>query len=412
VQGGWPALAVKWPDVAALDAAMASNPSGFVLLGEGADDVLVDRLAARPSATPLILIGEQNLPRANANAWLQRLPAPGVLNALLDQLLPKQSTPEARVWRRKSDMIIGNSPAISQVMAALDRFAPSSAPVLITGESGTGKELVARALHYSGPRSHRPFLTVNCAAIPETLFESELFGHARGAFTGAVTSRHGVFEAANGGTVFMDELGELPLSMQAKLLRVLESGEVTKLGSTEPKKIDVRLVTATNRDLGTEVKAGRFREDLYYRVRVCPVPLPPLRERPEDIAPLVFHHVTLISEREHRPEPRFSAAAIDKLLQCQWPGNVRELINVVQRALLMAEHGYIDAEHIELPENSQPAISSYSQARIAFETKYYTQLLRTTSGNISHASKLAKKTRKEIYDAMKRLGLDASRFRE
>jgi two-component system response regulator GlrR len=283
--------------------------------------------------------------------------------------------------------------------------------VLITGESGTGKELVARALHYSGPRASRPFLAVNCAAIPESLFESELFGYQRGAFTGAVASRAGVFESAIGGTVFLDEIGELPLSLQPKLLRVLERNEITRLGSSEAKPIDVRLVCATNRDLEQEIAQGHFREDLYYRIRVFPLELPPLRERPEDIPALINHHLSLIAERDHHPVPALTPAALEKLLSHHWPGNVRELVNVLQRGVLLADRGEIDARHLVLPASARPSISAYHQAKGEFEIRYYTQLLRAAAGNVSMAAKLAQKTRKEIYDALKRHQLDPDSFR-
>src|SRR5207302_8264215 len=221
-----------------------------------------------------------------------------LLATLLAQLVG--AAPSTRNWRRKGDMIIGQSPALRELLTTLDRVAPADAAVLITGESGTGKELVARALHYSGPRAAAPFIAVNCAAIPEALFESELFGHVRGAFTGAVASRPGVFEAAHGGTLFLDELGEMPLALQPKLLRVIETGQVTRIGSNETRTINFRLVAATNRCLDDEVQAGRFREDLYYRVRVFSLNIPPLRDRPEDVPPLVSHHLGQLATRDRR----------------------------------------------------------------------------------------------------------------
>jgi two-component system response regulator GlrR len=326
---------------------------------------------------------------------------------------PDSDAPPSRSWRRKSDMIIGVSGAITRLLSSLDRLAPSVAPALITGESGTGKELVARALHYSGPRSGAPFVALNCGAIPESLFEAELFGHQRGAFTGATSARPGAYEAADGGTLFLDEIGEMPLSLQVKLLRVLETGEVARLGSNERRRFNVRLVTATNRTLEDEVRAGRFREDLFYRVSVCPVHISPLRDRPEDIPPLVTHHLEQIARREGRAAPRLTNPALEKLLSHRWPGNVRQLINVLERAVLLAERGAIDAEHLALPqERSAPLIVPYREAKEQFEQNYYALLLRTAGGNVSLASKLAQKTRKEVYDALKRLGLDAGEYRE
>ena len=289
---GWPVLPITAGDAAALGRVRAATARCFVLVGD-ADAALAAALTERSSQAPLIVVG--GAPRLDlaAAGWLPAVSPPSLIATLLAQLAG--SSVSSRSWRRKGDMIIGQSPAVRELLATLDRVAPSESTVLIGGESGTGKELVARALHYSGPRAAAPFIAVNCAAIPETLFESELFGHTRGAFTGAVAARAGVFEAAHGGTLFLDELGEMPLSMQAKLLRVIETGEVTRVGSTETRRINFRLVAATNRRLDDEVAAGRFREDLLYRVRVFSVHIPPLRDRPEDVAPLVSHHLAQLA---------------------------------------------------------------------------------------------------------------------
>ena len=403
---GFTGHAYVWPEPPPL-----SGPGGFVLLAskDAPGTALAEALGSRPGSEPLVAIGAEPCPKANPTCWLRRRPSAALLGLLLHQLLP--APPQGRSWRRKSDMIIGTSPTVTALLNQLDRLAPSPAPVLILGESGTGKELVARALHYSGPRAAKPFLAVNCAAIPETLFESELFGYQRGAFTGAVSARAGVFESAVGGTVFLDEIGELPLALQPKLLRVLERNEITRLGSSEPKPIDVRLVCATNRDLEEEVKKGRFREDLLYRIRVFPLELPALRERPEDIPALINHHLSLIAERDHHPVPALTPAALEKLLSHHWPGNVRELINVLQRAVLLADRGEIDARHLVLPSSARPAIPAYQQAKGEFEIRYFTQLLRAAAGNVSMAAKLAHKTRKEIYDALKRHQIDPDAFR-
>jgi two-component system, NtrC family, response regulator GlrR len=301
---------------------------------------------------------------------------------------------------------------VRELLATLDRIAPAEAAVLISGESGTGKELVARALHYSGPRADAPFVAINCAAIPEQLFESELFGHVRGAFTGAIASRTGVFEAAHGGTLFLDELGEMPLSMQPKLLRVIETGQVTRIGSTETRQINFRLVAATNRRLDDEVAAGRFREDLLYRVRVFSLNIAPLRDRPEDVAPLVSHYLAQLGARDRRPTPVISKAALEKLLRHRWPGNVRELVNVLERAMVLAPSGGpIDEVHILLPEDASPMLQGWRDARDRFEAQYYAQLLRTAAGNVSLVAKLAKRTRTQVYESLRRLAIDPSQFR-
>jgi transcriptional regulator with GAF, ATPase, and Fis domain len=305
---------------------------------------------------------------------------------------------------------------MQHLLNTLDPLAGASTPVMITGESGVGKELVARSLHFCGPRAKEPFVVLNCAAIPETLFEAELFGYQRGAFTGAVNAKPGALELADKGTLFLDEIGELPLALQPKLLRVLETGEVQRLGSTEVKQVKPRLVSATNRDLDVEVEAGRFREDLYYRIVVYPVHVAPLRERIEDIPPIVTHHLSAIGRRESRPALRLTARAIEKLVSYSWPGNVRELVNLLERAVLLAPDNVIDADHVtfagattgEFP--AMPIV--YREAKQKFEYDYFTQLLRTAAGNISLAAKLAQKTRKEIYDALKRLEIETSQYRD
>jgi transcriptional regulator with GAF, ATPase, and Fis domain len=232
--------------------------------------------------------------------------------------------------------LIGESPALRKVQQQIDLVAPTDATVLITGESGTGKDLVARAIHERSPRREQPMITVNCGAIPETLFESEFFGHARGAFTGAQRDRPGRFELASGGTLFLDEIGELSLPMQAKLLRVLQEQEVERVGEIKVRKINVRVVAATNRNLAAEVEAGRFRQDLFYRLSVFPIENPPLRERREDIPRLAEHFIRIAAKRMNRKPPKFTNAAARQLSTRDWPGNVRELQNVVERAVILS----------------------------------------------------------------------------
>jgi len=235
--------------------------------------------------------------------------------------------------------IIGSSPGLKKVMQQIQLVAATEATVLVTGESGTGKELVARAIHENSPRKDRALIKVNCGAVPETLFESEFFGHVKGSFTGALKDKPGRFELADGGTLFLDEIGEVPLAMQAKLLRVLQEQEIERVGDTRTRKISVRIIAATNRDLKKEVEAGRFRQDLFYRLSVFPIEIPALRERRDEIAPLASHFVKQSARRMNRPAPRVTQATMNQLTAHDWPGNVRELQNAVERAVILAQGG-------------------------------------------------------------------------
>ena len=249
--------------------------------------------------------------------------------------------------------LVGESPALCKVQQQIDLVAPTQATVLITGESGTGKELVARAIHERSPRHERPMITVNCSAIPEALFESEFFGHARGAFTGAQRDKPGRFELANGGTLFLDEIGELALPMQAKLLRVLQEQEVERVGEIRARKINVRVVAATNRNLAAEVEAGRFRQDLFYRLSVFPIENPPLRERREDIPRLAEHFIRTAAKRMNRKPPKFTNAAARQLSARDWPGNVRELQNAVERAVILSRGNPLVFDETSVPPKVQ-----------------------------------------------------------
>ncbi|MGC5780523.1 sigma 54-interacting transcriptional regulator [Methylobacterium sp. NFXW15] len=248
---------------------------------------------------------------------------------------------------RHHEGIIGASPATEATLRQVDLVAGTDATVLITGESGTGKELIARAIHEASRRSGRPLIRVNCAAIPRDLFESEFFGHAKGAFTGAIRDRIGRFELADGGTLFLDEVGEIPVDLQSKLLRVLQERVFERIGEAKTRAVDVRLVTATNRDLGAEVRRGRFREDLYFRLNVFPIQVRPLRERPEDIAPIAQHFLQAAARRLRVPEPRLTEGDVRRLCRYPWPGNVRELENAIERAVILSTRGRL---RLDLPE--------------------------------------------------------------
>ena len=414
--GGWGIVPIHWPNEAAWNSAL--DASVYVVDTDGICDELLANLRVR--TVPMIAIGALPLVEISPEVWLPTMPTSSLLGSLLGHLLTSHRDDEdvtapMPAWRRKSDMIIGNSPQLRSLRSQLDQLAASHTPVLISGESGVGKELVARALHFCGPRASEAFVAINCAAIPESLFEAELFGYQRGAFTGAINAKPGALETAHNGTLFLDEIGELPLAMQAKLLRVLETGDVQRIGATEPKTIKVRLVSATNRELDKEIETGRFREDLYYRIHVYPLHVPPLRERAEDIAPIVTHQLSSIARRESRPSLRVTAAALEKLIAHTWPGNVRELVNILERAVLMSPDNAIDAEHVIFASATMAEPTAmplaYRDAKAKFEHEYYAQLLRLANGNISLAAKLGQKTRKEIYDAIKRLEIDPAQFR-
>jgi two-component system response regulator AtoC len=288
--------------------------------------------------------------------------------------------------------------------------------VLVTGESGSGKELIANLIHESGPRATAPFVAINCGAIPEQLLESELFGHAKGAFTGAVDQRSGLFEEANGGTLFLDEIGELPVPLQVKLLRALQEGEIRRVGDNESRTVDVRVVAATSRDLESEVRAGRFRADLFYRVNVVTIHLPPLRERREDIPELVRHFIGVFNKRLTLRIAGATPAAMRVLMDYAWPGNVRELENVVERGMVLAEGAQLDVEHLPATVRSQePPVSASGDDDLDLSVKRRTEALervlieralRQTNGNRTRAARLLDLSHRALLYKIKEYGLD------
>ena len=316
--------------------------------------------------------------------------------------------------------MIGRSHVMQDLFGMIRRLAPHVRTALVTGETGTGKELVARALHKLGPRKDRRFVTVNCSAVVETLFESELFGHVRGAFTGATDNKPGLFEAADGGTLFLDEVGELPLSVQAKLLRVLELGEMNRVGSLDARRVNVHVIAATNRDLRVEVAAGRFRSDLYYRLNIVEVKLPPLRARREDIPYLTAAFVQAASERLRKPFAGVTAGAERLLATASWDGNIRELRNVIERACILADSDVISERELS---SSMPSLPDTFAAAVALsgtdgpdetellttvEREHIQRALARAHGNKKAAAKMLGVSRRALYRKLERLDLSAT----
>jgi len=309
--------------------------------------------------------------------------------------------------------IITRSPKMEDLLRQARLVADSDASVLIFGESGTGKELLARAIHRSSPRRDKPFVGVNCAAIPEPLLESELFGHARGAFSGAVQAHKGLFQAADGGTIFLDEIGDMPPALQAKLLRVLQDGEVRPVGATQSIPVDVRVISATHRDLDAHKATGQFREDLYYRLNVVSLRLPPLSERREDIPLLATHFLRKLAERYRKPVPSLAPEAMSMLVAAPWPGNVRQLLNLIEQATALATTTMIPASLVQsaLREDAS-ALVPFEEARKQFELDYLVRLLKITGGNVTQAALLAKRNRTEFYKLLQRHRLEPAMFKE
>jgi two-component system response regulator GlrR len=309
--------------------------------------------------------------------------------------------------------IIANSQKMQSVLGLVSRIASTDSTVYIHGESGTGKELIAKALHLASGRKDKPFIAINCAAIPETLLESELFGYEKGAYTGAIKSFKGFFAQAHGGTLFLDEIGDMPSSLQAKLLRVIQEREFYPLGSEKPSEVDIRLVVATNKDLEAEVKKGTFREDLFYRIHVIPVSIPPLRERKEDIAPLAEHFLKKTSEKMNRDIKGFTPMAMQKLMLHDWPGNVRELENVVEYAVATSRRELIQ-EDVVLPAKKLTPTSPkpFKEAKEDFEKEYLIWVLQMSEGNVSKAAELAGKYRADFYALLKKYDLKSNSFKK
>jgi len=311
--------------------------------------------------------------------------------------------------------IIGKSEKMQRVLEIVSRIAKNDSTVFIHGESGTGKELIAKAIHLASDRKDKPFIAMNCAAIPETLLESRLFGHEKGAFTGATQSSRGSFAQAHGGTIFLDEIGDMSLTIQAKVLRILQERTFYPLGSEKIFEVDVRVIVATNKDLEEEVKKGLFRKDLYYRIHVIPIHLPPLRERKEDIPPLVEHFLKKFNHQMKKEVKGVTPEALKKLILHDWPGNVRELENTIEFAMAMTRLDYITEDYVLQSEDSalgDPLIRPLREAKDAFEKSYLISLLQITKGNVSDAAEIAGKYRADFYSLLNKHNLNVADFRK
>ncbi|MBI4237477.1 MAG: sigma-54-dependent Fis family transcriptional regulator [Deltaproteobacteria bacterium] len=324
--------------------------------------------------------------------------------------------------------IVGKSRKTQEVFQTIESVAATTSTVLILGESGTGKELVARAIHQRSKRSTRPFVIINCAALPEPLLESELFGHQRGSFTGAIAEKKGLFEEADGGTIFLDEIGEIPSSIQVKLLRALQEGEIRPVGGNQSRHIDVRLLAATNRELAQSVKEGKFREDLYYRLNVIQVTMPPLRDRPEDIPLLAYHFLQKYSKKMEKEVTKIAIDALQVMQNYQWVGNVRELENVIERAVVLVTGDTVTVRDLPpriLGESfylaEEPVATDLSQfnyqeakdrAMWAFNRAYLSNLLRQTNGNLSYAAQKAGMDRSNFKKIVKKFNIEVDEFRK
>ena len=420
-------------------------PDGLVAaseLGESPFDLLIadldmpgnrglELLATCRSAYPemplIVVTGRPTLPSAIEGIrlglhdyFLKPLELDDLLHSVRRALPPPKSEPPAGAG---FDELLGESDAMQRLKQSALRIARSHATVLIRGESGTGKELLARGIHRTSQRSTGPFVTVDCAAIPESLLESTLFGHRRGAFTGAIADRRGLIESADGGTLFLDEVGELPLTFQAKLLRVLQFGTFTPVGASSPVQADVRILAATHRHLAEEVQQGTFRLDLYYRISVLEILCPSLADRLEDLPQLTSHFLARIAQRDDLPRKSLAPEAMQLLTSHNWPGNVRELENTMERAACLAAGNWIDADSIAaslqrlsndpLPPHRKLSgdRSTHEEHLAEQERRYLMELLRRHRGNITRAAQEARMSRQGLHKALSRLGIEPIVFR-
>ncbi|HEB1383945.1 TPA: two-component system response regulator GlrR [Escherichia albertii] len=370
----------------------------------------------QPGMPVIILTAHGSIPDAVAAtqqgvfSFLTKPVDKDALYQAIDDALEQSAPATDERWR---EAIVTRSPLMLRLLEQARLVAQSDVSVLINGQSGTGKEIFAQAIHNASPRNSKPFIAINCGALPEQLLESELFGHARGAFTGAVSNREGLFQAAEGGTLFLDEIGDMPAPLQVKLLRVLQERKVRPLGSNRDIDIDVRIISATHRDLPKAMARGEFREDLYYRLNVVSLKIPTLAERTEDI-PLLANHLLRQAAERHKPFVRaFSTDAMKRLMAAAWPGNVRQLVNVIEQCVALTSSPVIsDALVAQALEGENTALPTFVEARNQFELNYLRKLLQITKGNVTHAARMAGRNRTEFYKLLSRHELDANDFKE
>src|SRR5450755_1016214 len=386
---------------------------------------LLEKLKAQNSHTPVVVMSAfstvENAVEAMKRRAVDFLPKPFSLHHLavvVEKALEvsklrdeNRELREALGERYKFENIIGRSPAMQEIFATIMRVAPTRATVLLAGESGVGKDMIARAIHQHSPRKDRPFVKINCTAIPENLMESELFGYEKGAFTGANISKPGKFEQADTGTVFLDEIGDVPLSIQVKLLRILQEREFERLGSNKTRHIDVRVLAATNVDLRAALEQRTFREDLYYRLNVLPIDIPPLRDRKEDIPLLVQHFIRKLGKDVASPVQSISEAAMERLLAYHWPGNVRELENVMERSLVLANGSVLDAADIrlDLQPRTRMAVETFLPDGMTLdqhEQALIREALKRANNNKSQAARLLGLTRNALRYRLSQMGLE------
>lgn len=402
------ALAVSRPQVVVTDLRM-QGMDGMALF----DAIHRDS----PSMPVVILTAHGTIPEAvtatrrGVFAFLTKPFEPKVLLDTVTEAL-RLSSPasgEMEDWRAE---IITRSTAMEGLLAQAQRVAASDASVSIFGQSGTGKELLARAIHRASPRAQAPFVGVNCGAIPEGLLESELFGHKKGSFTGAVADRRGLFQAAQGGTLFLDEVGDMPLSLQVKLLRAIEERKVRPVGASVAEDVDVRIVSATHRNLEERIASGEFREDLYYRLNVVKLYIPALAERREDIPLLAAHSLARLGARYGKSQLALAPEAMETLVSAPWPGNVRQLLNVIEQAVALAATEVIPASLVSQALNlADAALAPLDEARRAFERDYLVRILKITGGNVTKAARLAGRNRTEFYRLLERHSLEPEMFK-